>query len=293
MSPRALEAAVREALRDPEASVTGVHPAGGGCIHNAARISTTAGDVFVKWNDDCPPDLFLREADGLRELRAAGSELTIPEVLRAAPPEGDAPALIVMEYLPPSSGRGGRDDETLGRGLAAIHRRRAQTFGFATPSYCGPTRQDNTPCASWVEFYGERRLRALVRLLEEQRKIGPGERRTYERLVGRLSELLPPGPEPSLVHGDLWSGNVLSTARGPALFDPAVAYADREMEFGITTLFGGFSSRFFEAYEEAWPLPAGWRDRNPIYQLYHLLNHFLIFGGHYGPQALSVALRYV
>ena len=98
---------------------------------------------------------------------------------------------------------------------------------------------------------------------------------------------------PSLIHGDLWSGNVLHTVRGPALVDPACAYADREMEFGITTLFGGFSDRFFAAYEEAWPLPGGWRERNPLYQLYHLLNHFLIFGGAYGVEALSLARRYV
>ena len=103
---------------------------------------------------------------------------------------------------------------------------------------------------------------------------------------------LPRETAPSLIHGDLWSGNVLHTARGPALVDPACAYADREMEFGITTLFGGFDDRFFAAYEEAWPLPGGWRERNPLYQLYHLLNHFLIFGGAYGGEALSLARRY-
>ncbi len=84
----------------------------------------------------------------------------------------------------------------------------------------------------------------------------------------------------------------MPTARGPALFDPACAYADRELEFGITTLFGGFSERFWSAYEEAWPLPAGWRERNPLYQLYHLLNHYLIFGGHYGAEALAIARRF-
>ena len=111
-------------------------------------------------------------------------------------------------------------------------------------------------------------------------------------MADRLPELLAHEARPALIHGDLWSGNVLATARGPALVDPACAACDREMELGITTLFGGFSERFFDAYEEALPLPGGWRDRNPLYQLYHLLNHHLIFGGHYGRQALALARRY-
>jgi fructosamine-3-kinase len=119
-----------------------------------------------------------------------------------------------------------------------------------------------------------------------------GDRAACDRVVERLPELLPAPEGPSLVHGDLWQGNVLASARGPALVDPAVAYADREMEFGITLLFGGFSSRFFAAYEEAWPLPAGWRERNPLYQLYHLLNHAVLFGGHYVAQAAALARRY-
>jgi fructosamine-3-kinase len=108
----------------------------------------------------------------------------------------------------------------------------------------------------------------------------------------RLPDLLPQA-SPSLIHGDLWSGNVLFRAKGPALVDPACAYADREMEFGITTLFGGLSSRAFRAYEEVWPLPEGWRERNPLYQLYHLLNHAVLFGGHYAGDARRIASRYV
>jgi protein-ribulosamine 3-kinase len=287
-----LEPALRAALQDPDLRVTGVQGVSGGCIHHAARVATTRGDVFAKWNDDCAPDAFLREADGLRALHAAGSGLAIPEVLAASLPQEGRPALIVMEFLAPDARRGS-DEADLGRGLAAIHRRSSPAFGFPVTTYCGPTPQDNTTSDSWVDFYGERRLRPLVRLLEEERGLRPSDRQVLERLAGRLSELLPDDPPASLIHGDLWSGNVLSTAAGPGIVDPACAYADREMEFGITTLFGGFSSRFFDAYEEAWPLPAGWRGRNALYQLYHLLNHFLIFGGHYGAEAMAVARRYV
>lgn len=129
-------------------------------------------------------------------------------------------------------------------------------------------------------------------MLDAVGRLRPSDHQIIDRVIQRLPVLLAHDTVPSLIHGDLWSGNVLATRRGPALVDPACAYADREMEFGISTLFGGFGARFFEAYEEAWPLPSGWRDRNPLYQLYHLLNHFLIFGGGYGEQALSVARRY-
>jgi protein-ribulosamine 3-kinase len=283
-----LEDELRRALGDPELRVLGLEPVGGGCIHHAVRARTTRGDWFAKWNDACAADLFLSEAEGLRALRASGSELAIPEVLTALAPAAPRPACIVMEYLHP----GTADDVALGRGLAAIHATTADAFGFPVTTYCGPTPQDNRACPSWAEFYGERRIGPLSRRLEDAGRIGAEERRLLERVVSRLPALLAHAPRPALVHGDLWSGNVLGTSRGPALVDPACAACDREMEFGITTLFGGFSERFFAAYHEALPLPHAWRERNGLYQLYHLLNHHLIFGGQYGREALSLARRY-
>jgi protein-ribulosamine 3-kinase len=285
-----ITAALREALTDPALEVKRLVPTGGGCINNAARVETSAGDVFVKWNETCPDDLFLREAEGLREIAAVATGLVVPGVLGAWGPREGRPAMIVLEYLPP--GRSSGDDETLGRGLAALHRRRASLYGFATPTYCGTTRQDNTWTTSWIDFYRDRRLAAVLALIEAERGLSASDRATYERLFRLLPELLPHAPPPALIHGDLWSGNVVQTARGPGLVDPGSAYTDREMEFGITTLFGGFSERFWKAYEETWPLPHGWRERNPIYQLYHLLNHHALFGGHYGSQALTIARRY-
>lgn len=288
-----LESALRRALGDPRLRVTDAASVGGGCVHETARLATSAGELFAKWNTRCPPDLFVREAEGLEALRAAGSEIVIPAVVAASLPTDGAPALLVLEYLTPAARGDRQDDERLGRGLATIHRRRAPRFGFPAPSYCGATRQDNGECDSWAEFYGERRLRPLVAALEGEGRLTPADRQLYERLIERLPESLPRESAPSLIHGDLWSGNVLATARGPALVDPACAYADREMELGITTLFGGLSPRAWAAYEEAWPLPEAWRERNPLYQLYHLLNHALLFGGHYADQARHAARRYV
>lgn len=286
MSLAFLETALRRALGDETVRVRAASAIGGGCIHETARLRTTAGEFFAKWNAACPPDLFLREAFGLESLRAAGSEIAIPAVVAASAPAGSDPAFLVLEYLPPGAGR--PEDERLGRGLATIHRRSAERFGFPAPSYCGATRQDNRECDTWLEFYRDRRLAALVDAL----RLSAADRNLYQRLFDGLPDLLPRESPPALIHGDLWSGNVLATGRGPALVDPACAFADREMEFGIATLFGGLSARAMAAYEEAWPLSAGWRERNPLYQLYHLLNHALLFGGHYAAEARRIAVRF-
>jgi fructosamine-3-kinase len=288
VKPTFLEPALRQALGDPALRIRESQAVGGGCIHQALRLGTTAGHFFAKWSADCPEDLFPSEAAGLEALRAAGSELIFPRVIAASGPRGGTPGFLVLEFLDPRAG-GRREQEALGRGLAAVHRHGSERFGFERATYCGSTRQDNAPSASWPEFYTERRLRPLLDALG----LRDDERRPFERLVERLPDTLPADSTPSLVHGDLWSGNVLDTARGPALVDPACAFADREMEFGITTLFGGLSARAWAAYEEAWPLPAGWRERNAIYQVYHLLNHALLFGGGYLGQARQAARRYV
>lgn len=289
MSLAFLEAALRRALGEAGLRIEAAGALGGGCIHQTALLRTSAGEFFAKWNPRCPPELFLREAEGLEALRAADSEIVIPAVIAAAAPADKDPAFLILEYLSPATGREPEEDERLGRGLATIHRRRAERFGFPSPSYCGATPQDNRECDSWVEFYRDRRLMPLLDALDGAGRLSAADRSLYERLIERLPGLLPAQSAPSLIHGDLWSGNVLAAARGPALVDPACAYADREMEFGITTLFGGLSARALGAYEEAWPLPAGWRERNPLYQLYHLLNHALLFGGHYAEEARRLA----
>lgn len=285
---RAFEQALREALQRPGLELLGHEPLGGGCISSAARLRTAAGEFFAKWNHDAPADLFLREAEGLREMARAGASLVVPRVLAARAPAGGLPGFILMEHLEP----GPRDDERLGRGLAELHRHGAPRFGFPADTYCGSTRQPNAWCDDWPTFYAERRLRPLLSAIAGRRGLSRDERRVYDGLLARLPGLLGAGQRPSLVHGDLWSGNVLHSARGPALVDPACAFAEREAELGMSTLFGGLSERALSAYQEAWPLPAGWRERNPLYQLYHLLNHQLLFGGGYGAQALGLARRF-
>ena len=287
---RFLEAALARSLGRDRVRIESASTLSGGNTREAKKLVTSEGEFFAKWSDDGPEDIFLCEAHGLDALRAVSGPITIPRVIAASKRDAETPGFLIIEYLLP--GLGEADDESLGRGLATIHRATRSSFGFDAPSYCGPTPQDNRATATWVEFYRDRRLRPLVETLERRGRISGADRRLFDRLMGRLEDLLPPHSAPSLIHGDLWAGNVLSSVRGPALVDPACAYTDREMEFGITTLFGGVSARAFAAYEEAWPMPQGWRERNPLYQLYHLLNHSLLFGGHYGAEALRIAKHF-
>lgn len=270
----------------------GARSVGGGCINNAMKLSTSEGDFFLKWNASAPADMFQKEAAGLLEMyEAENLFLVIPKVIWS-PATGEAPALILMEFLPPPKSTSGYE-ERLGRGIAQLHRKTAAAYGFHHPNYCGTTIQDNTWTDDWPEFYAQRRIWALVQQIRLVRGVSTSDLKTYERLVERMPELLPLQTVPSLIHGDLWSGNYLFTAAGPALIDPACYYADREMELGMMQLFSGFSPRVWSAYDEEFPLREGWQGRIHLYQLYHVLNHFLLFGGSYGGQALEIAKSYL
>lgn len=273
-------------------SLLGVENIGGGCINHAQKLKTTVGDFFLKWNASAPKDMFLKEATGLQEMSLPDNPfLTIPKVIWSKEAD-ELPGLILLEFLQPSGDTSGFG-ERLGRGIACLHRHTADQFGFHHPNFCGTTIQDNTWTKSWPEFFAERRIRALIMQIRNRRGLSLEELKMYEKLVERMAGLLPHETVPSLVHGDLWSGNYMYAAQGPALIDPACSYSDREMELGMMLLFGGFSSATWNAYQEEWPLPGGWRERIRLYQLYHVLNHYLLFGGSYGWQAAEIARSYL
>lgn len=265
-------------------------PLGGGSINRTERLDTTAGPFVLKSHTAAPPGFFQAEADGLRALASSGTSLTIPRVIACG---GDDAPFLLLDDL--GDGTRARDfDERLGRGLAELHRASSARFGFAHDNFCGATPQPNPWTDRWVEFYAESRLGFQARLARDAGRLSSRESAALGRLISRLGDWIDEPPEgPALVHGDLWSGNVHVAADGaPALIDPAAYYAHREAELGMMTLFGGFSSRVFAAYDEAFPLEPGWQHRNALYQLYHLLNHLNLFGEGYKGSVMALVLGF-
>lgn len=256
------------------------HALGGGCINSAYRIDDGERQWFVKLNTGDKLDMFEAERDGLNALAASGA-IRVPQPLVAGVAAGQA--YIVMESL----ALGGHGSQAvLGEQLAALHRHTHERFGWYRDNTIGSTHQENTPHHDWLHFWRERRLDAQLAMAK--RNGAPrGLLQQGERLLEALPRLFDGyNPIPSLLHGDLWSGNYAYTLDGtPTIFDPAVYFGDREAELAMTELFGGFGSEFYAAYNEAWPLDPGYRVRKTLYNLYHILNHFNMFGGGYGSQA--------
>lgn len=291
MSPSSLPDDVRAAAERALGTIRSVRPVSGGCISNGCRVETAAGPVFVKHNAAASAGMFAAEADGLHALRAAaGEHLRVPTVLALGDDGDRAGGWIALEWLEPAPPTAG-DAERLGRGLAAIHRTSGR-WGWECDNWIGSLPQANQPAASWPDFWRGRRLSPQLDLARRARRL-PGTDAEWERLFHHLPELLAVGDQdgPSLLHGDLWSGNALSTSAGPAIIDPAVYRGHREVDLAMAALFGGFDRAFFAAYNDAWPLSPGAEQRRAIYQLYYLLVHVNLFGGGYVAQTAETLRR--
>ena len=258
---------------------------GGGCINNGAILSTRAGATFfLKTNTRAPRDMFAREAEGLRAL-------DIPGAPRVPKPYLWGADYLLLEDLSPAR-RLADYWAVLGQQLAHLHQHTHTEFGFQHDNYIGSTPQPNPWTTDGHAFFGEHRLLYQAQLAESRGLLAGAEVRRVERLAANLQALVPVQPA-SLIHGDLWSGNVLADAHGsPALIDPAAHYGWAEAELGMTALFGAFPAEFYEAYQEIRPLEGDYQQRFPLYNLYHLLNHLNLFGGGYRSQVLSILRRY-
>jgi protein-ribulosamine 3-kinase len=265
--------------------ITGMKFVGGGCINNGARLFTSSGKtLFLKHNPDAARDMFQREMEGLRALAEAGA-LRIPQAFLSGPD------FLLLEDLNPAQPAESYWPE-FGRGLAAIHGRESDNFGFDHDNYIGSTPQPNPWTEDGYTFFGEHRLRFQARLARHKRWLEDRDLVQIDSIIRRLPELVPEQPA-SLLHGDLWSGNATTGDSGePALIDPAAHYGWPEAELGMTVLFGGFPPSFYDAYEESRPLEAGWRERLSLYNLYHLLNHLNLFGTTYLDQVRLVIRRF-
>lgn len=239
-------------------------------------MSESATPPFVKQGPAPTLAMFRAEAEGLAALADAG--VPAPQVVAVGERAGGA--FIEMQRLE----LGARPDwPALGRALAALHRNSMGRYGWARDNWIGLAPQENGWSDDWPTFWFEKRLAPQAR-----RARGAGFAFDLEGLRGLLAGHHPPA---SLLHGDLWHGNVGFTPTGPVLFDPAVYYGDREADLAMTELFGGFPPAFYAAYDAAWPRDSGYARRRDLYNLYHVLNHLNLFGAGYLPQARALVAR--
>jgi len=278
---------ISESLTDSgHGAITDHHPLSGGSINSAYRVTTESGvSLFVKVNNEHGLSMFEAEHDGLNELAAANA-IRVPKPVVAG--SGAGRSWFVSEYI--SLGRGNsHSNALLGEQMAALHRTKANRFGWSRDNTIGSTPQPNGQSDSWIDFYRDQRLKFQIDLAANNGFRGSLQEKG-ERLLADLSVFFTGySPQPSLLHGDLWGGNRAFDENGqPVIFDPAVYYGDREADIAMTELFGGFESDFYAAYNEAWPLDEGYAVRKILYNLYHILNHANLFGGGYASQAESM-----
>lgn len=264
--------------------------ASGGCINNGGRVATTNDVFFLKWNDRMQfPGMFEAEAKGLSLLRRS-SPLVAPEVLLSG--QAESYQFLLMEYIDEGR-RASSYWRDLGVGLAALHNARSKEFGLDHDNYIGSLPQHNKPSGSWVEFFVEQRLRVQLQIALDKGAFDESSSRKFEELFDRIPALIPTEP-PSLLHGDLWGGNIMTSSQGrPCIIDPAVYYGHREVDLAMTQLFGGFDDSFLDSYREAYPLAPGYEERVVLYNLYPLLVHVNLFGGGYAAQVMHALKRFL
>jgi len=264
----------------------------GGCISNAYKVTFEDNlSCLIKINEHSPADMFIKEAHGLQELRKANA-IKVPEVLLF-----DA-EFILLEFINSASNQKYFYEE-FGRKYALLHKYNADEFGFYENNYIGSTPQininDERTKKNWTSFYLSNRLLYQFKLAEKNGYADSRLRDAFMKMVSKIESILEGSDaKPSLLHGDLWSGNYMTDENGDAcLIDPAVYYGHREADLAMTKLFGGYPDSFYHAYNEAFPLREGWKYRENIYMLYHVLNHLNLFGSGYYLHALSLMKFYI
>lgn len=272
MLPPAVTAGLESALGEAIADVRAV---AGGCISNASRLRTQSGkDYFLKWGDH--PAMFAAEADALAVIRATNT-VRVPAVIAVE-------EWLLAEWLEPGA-MTSSEWERLGEALAGMHRHRSEAFGWKDSNFIGTLSQANPLSHDWPQFWRD------ARILPQAAVLAADHRRRVDKLLDFVQEELSAGNRegPSLLHGDLWGGNVHGVHDGrAAVIDPSSYYGHREVDLAMATLFGGFDARFFDAYNAAWPLEPGFERRRLFYQLYYMLVHVNLFGAAYLSRTMSL-----
>lgn len=291
--------AIAQAIAQHISQVTGLpfhihqqRSIGGGCINQALAIGDAQRTFFVKLNQADALSMFEAEREGLQAMYASQT-IRVPQPIcagLAADATGREQAYLVLEYLS-LAGRGSSSAwQGMGEKLAAMHQVTSeQGFGWHRDNTIGATPQQNRWCESWSTFWRDRRLGPQFELAYER----GGHFPRRDELMSAIPRLLAGHqPEAALLHGDLWSGNAAVTTEGePVILDPATYYGDLETDLAMSELFGRFPEAFYQGYQAVNPLKPGYQQRKLLYNLYHILNHFNLFGGGYGSQANGMINR--
>jgi len=270
--------------------VLGYSHLSGGCIHNALKLNTNRGEYFIKYNNISDFEMFQTELRGLKLLYET-LEINVPRAIDCDIIEGKS--YLLLEYL---ESRNQMPDfwEQFGASLANLHSKfQHDNYGLEYDNFIGRLPQNNSMYENWIEFFIENRLAPQIKLAFSNRLVDIKYLDRFDRFYDLLPDLLPLEP-PSLLHGDLWSGNFITASDGyAALIDPAIYYGNREIELSFTKMFGGFDRKFYEAYNEIFPLAPGFDQRIDIYNLYPHLVHVNLFGTSYLSGVDPVIRKYI
>jgi len=264
-------------------------PVGGGSINETFKLSTSDGSFFVKKNSaSLYPNMFQKEAKGLKILSDTNG-IEIPEVIGVG--ESDDESFLILKFID-----GGLKKtsfwEDFGQQLATLHKNTDEYFGLNHDNYIGSLEQFNNQHSSWSDFFREERLEKQVRLARNNGRIDKGIVVAFDRFYTKLDNIFPVEPS-ALLHGDLWGGNFMVNEVGsPVIIDPAVYYGNREMDLGMSQLFGGFDRQFYISYNKHYPLENGWEERLEYCNLYPLLVHVNLFGGGYIQSVKSILHKF-
>lgn len=275
-------------LKGENVEIFDIEKVSGGDINNSIVIRSNVGNYFLKTEGGDDLKAFYEvEAFGLELLRK--SSFKVPEVLCCS---DDQKPFLLMEYIEEGVGKES-SWELFSESLKSLHEVTQDMFGLKQDNYIGTLEQTNSSRASWSEFYIENRLIPQIKLGREKELLDANEVRFLEKLFVKLEELFPK-EKPSLLHGDLWSGNTFFNEEGvPVLIDPAAYFGHREMDLGMMKLFGGFPELVFIHYEKQTSLETDWKERIGVTQLYPLLVHLNLFGEMYKNQILGTVKNFV
>ncbi|MEM6646337.1 MAG: fructosamine kinase family protein [Bacteroidota bacterium] len=286
-----MSVALRGDLEAALGQIQTMQPLAAGHGADAFRLETPSSRFFVKVGRGHAAAQIRAEATGLHALLAHSP--MVAQVRWTG--DADGATALALDWVEQGR-RTPRGEAQLGEGLAELHRysaAEATRYGFAADNFIGATPQRNTSTGAWPAFFRDYRLMPQVALARQNGYWQTCWTPWLEQVYRRLDDLLPSHPPPSLLHGDLWSGNVLYRADGsPVLIDPAVYHGDREADLAMTRLFGGFGRAFYEAYEATWPPDGGAEERVGLYNLYHLLNHLNLFGSGYAGSVEGVLKKF-